>query len=67
MQEIETDVYIFFIFLPANQVEFLQKKYHIYVMKSGRINMCAVTTKNVDYIAKAIHDAVTAICEDPKL
>ncbi|ESP04109.1 hypothetical protein LOTGIDRAFT_207558 [Lottia gigantea] len=40
------------------QVECLCTKYHIYLTKTGRINMCAVTSKNVDYIAKAIHDAV---------
>ena len=48
-------------------MDFLLKKHHIYAMKSGRINMCAVTTKNVDYIAKAIHEAVTTVTEDPKL
>ncbi|XP_038070765.1 aspartate aminotransferase, cytoplasmic-like isoform X2 [Patiria miniata] len=53
--------------LGPNQVDFLLKKYHIYAMKSGRINMCAITTKNVDYIAKAIHEAVTTVVEDPKL
>ena len=36
-------------------------------MRDGRINMCAVTTKNVDYIASAIHDTVTTIQGDPKL
>ncbi|XP_022086536.1 aspartate aminotransferase, cytoplasmic-like [Acanthaster planci] len=53
--------------LGPNQVDFLLKKYHIYAMKSGRINMCALTTKNADYVAKAIHEAVTTVAEDPKL
>uniref|UniRef100_A0A4D5R9V9 Aspartate aminotransferase n=1 Tax=Scolopendra viridis TaxID=118503 RepID=A0A4D5R9V9_SCOVI len=43
------------------QVEYLTKEHHIYLLKSGRINMCGLTTKNVDYVAKAIHDAVTKI------
>ena len=30
------------------------KKHHIYVMKSGRINMCGITTGNVDAVAKAM-------------
>ena len=29
--------------------------------------MCALTTKNVEYVAQAIHDAVTKIEADPKL
>ncbi|XP_071827796.1 aspartate aminotransferase, cytoplasmic-like [Apostichopus japonicus] len=47
--------------LSAKQVEFMKEKYHIYAMKSGRINMCAVTTSNVEHIAKAIHEAVSNI------
>ena len=48
-------------------MDFLKEKYHIYGMRSGRINMCAITTKNCDYVANAIHEAVTTITEDPKL
>ena len=55
-----------FIF-PARQCEFLMKEYHIYVMKSGRINMCGLNLKNLDYVANAIHEAVTQIRDDPKL
>ncbi|XP_033633419.1 aspartate aminotransferase, cytoplasmic-like [Asterias rubens] len=53
--------------LGPNQVDFLRSKHHVYIMKSGRVNMCAITTSNVDYIAKAIHEAVSTVCEDPKL
>ncbi|GLG94931.1 Aspartate aminotransferase [Gryllus bimaculatus] len=45
--------------LTTKQVEHLVNVYHIYLLKSGRINMCGLTTKNVEYVAKAIHDAVT--------
>jgi aspartate aminotransferase len=47
--------------LNERQVEYLIKDLHIYLTKDGRINMCAVTTKNADYIAKGIHDAVVNI------
>ncbi len=33
-------------------------KYHIYLLKSGRINVCGLNKKNVDYVAKAIDDVV---------
>ncbi|KAK3094424.1 hypothetical protein FSP39_001587 [Pinctada imbricata] len=45
--------------LNPSQVDVLTKKYHIYLLKNGRINMCALTTHNIDYIAEAIHHAVT--------
>lgn len=44
--------------LTAVQVEYLIEMHHIYLMKDGRINMCAVTTKNVEYVARCIHDTV---------
>ncbi|KAM7437581.1 Golgi Transport [Porites harrisoni] len=45
--------------LSVKQVEFLASKYHIYLLNSGRINICGITSANVDYVAKAIYDAVT--------
>jgi len=52
-----------FSFLGINekQVEFIISKYHIYLMKSGRINMCGLNSHNIDYVAGAIHDAVTNV------
>jgi len=44
--------------LNAQQCEVLINKYHIYLIKNGRISMAGVTTKNVKYLAKAIQDAV---------
>jgi len=38
---------------------FLKQEKHLYLLKSGRISMCGLTTKNVDYVAKAINEAVT--------
>lgn len=47
--------------LNSNQVEYLIKQKHIYLMSSGRINMCGLTTKNLNYVADSIHEAVTKI------
>uniref|UniRef100_H3B1T1 Aspartate aminotransferase n=1 Tax=Latimeria chalumnae TaxID=7897 RepID=H3B1T1_LATCH len=47
--------------LNPKQVEFLIKEKHIYLMASGRINMCGLTTKNMDYVAQSIHKAVTRV------
>ncbi|KAJ7336719.1 Golgi Transport [Desmophyllum pertusum] len=49
--------------LNAKQVEFLAKKYHIYLLNSGRINICGITSHNVEYVAKAIYDAVTSVTD----
>lgn len=50
--------------LSPQQVEHLTRKYHIYLLKSGRINMCGLTTKNIDYVAQAIHETVVQISEN---
>ncbi|XP_036384244.1 aspartate aminotransferase, cytoplasmic [Megalops cyprinoides] len=47
--------------LNPKQVEYLIKEKHIYLMASGRINMCGLTTKNIDYVAQSIHEAVTKV------
>jgi len=44
--------------LTPKQCELMINKHHIYLLKSGRISMAGVTTKNVEYIAKAIDDVV---------
>ncbi|KAK6625553.1 hypothetical protein RUM43_005852 [Polyplax serrata] len=45
--------------LTTQQVEYIVQRHHIYMLKSGRMNMCGLTTNNLDYVAAAIHDAVT--------
>lgn len=45
----------------AKHVETLVEKFHIYLLKSGRINMCGLTSKNLDYVAQSIHDTVTSV------
>lgn len=43
----------------VDQVRLLTQKHHIYLLNSGRINVCGITHKNVDYVGRAIHDVVT--------
>ena len=45
--------------LAPGQVQLMGDKHHIYMMKSGRASICGLTTKNVDYVAGAIHDVIT--------
>ncbi|XP_059179795.1 aspartate aminotransferase, cytoplasmic [Centropristis striata] len=47
--------------LNPRQVEYMVKERHIYLMASGRINMCGLTTKNIDYVAESIYEAVTRV------
>jgi len=44
--------------LSTKQCEILINKWHIYLLKSGRISMAGITSKNVKYLAQAINDAV---------
>ncbi|CAB1422326.1 unnamed protein product [Pleuronectes platessa] len=47
--------------LNPKQVEYMIKERHVYLMASGRINMCGLTTKNIDYVAESIHESVTKV------
>lgn len=49
--------------LKPKQVAVLKEKYHIYMLGSGRINMCGINTSNVDYVANAFKDVVLNISE----
>uniref|UniRef100_A0A1A9ZD29 Aspartate aminotransferase n=1 Tax=Glossina pallidipes TaxID=7398 RepID=A0A1A9ZD29_GLOPL len=42
--------------MKADQVERLSKEFSIYLTKDGRISMAGVTSKNVEYLAKAMHE-----------
>ncbi|KAL7734371.1 hypothetical protein ACLKA6_010706 [Drosophila palustris] len=44
--------------LTEQQVEKLRKEYHIYMLKSGRINVCGLNTNNIDYVAESIDKVV---------
>lgn len=43
------------------QVRILIDEYHIYLLKTGRINMCGLNENNVNYVAEAINAAVTRV------
>uniref|UniRef100_A0A915IHW5 Aspartate aminotransferase, mitochondrial n=1 Tax=Romanomermis culicivorax TaxID=13658 RepID=A0A915IHW5_ROMCU len=38
------------------QVERLAKEFHIYLTKDGRISVAGITSKNVAYLARAMHE-----------
>lgn len=42
--------------LTEKQVERLTNEFHIYLTKNGRISVAGLTSKNVDYLASAIHE-----------
>jgi len=42
--------------LSPEQVDIMRERHHIYCTADGRISMAGVTSGNVEYIAKAIHD-----------
>ena len=44
--------------LNEEQVKILVEKYHIYLLKSGRISMCGLNENNVQYVAEAINEVV---------
>lgn len=44
--------------LTPKQVDQMVDKHHIYMTRNGRISICGITTKNVDYIADCIKDVV---------
>ncbi|XP_014247769.1 aspartate aminotransferase, mitochondrial [Cimex lectularius] len=41
--------------LSPQQVERLTNEFHVYLTKDGRVSMAGVTTKNVEYLAHAMH------------
>lgn len=44
--------------LTVKQSEAMVSKHSVYMTKNGRISICGLTTKNVDYVASAIKDVV---------
>jgi len=47
--------------LTPNQVDHLVKQHKVFLLKDGRINICGLNTKNVDYVAKAIDETVRTL------
>lgn len=46
--------------LSKDQVLAMRDKYHIYCTLDGRISVAGLTTKNVDYVAKAMHEITSS-------
>jgi len=46
--------------LTPEQVDFIEAKYHIYMLRSGRVSMAGVSSSKVDYIATAMVDALNS-------
>ena len=46
------------ILRPVAQVEYLISRYHIYLMKSGRISLCGLNSANIQYFVDAVKDAL---------
>ncbi|GMT05139.1 hypothetical protein PENTCL1PPCAC_27313, partial [Pristionchus entomophagus] len=44
--------------LNPDQCDQLIQKHKVYLLRDGRINLCGLNTKNVEYVAKAIDDVV---------
>jgi aspartate/tyrosine/aromatic aminotransferase len=42
--------------LNKEMVEQLRKDYAIYMTTDGRISICGLNTKNLDYVAEAFHN-----------
>ncbi len=53
--------------LNPRQCQVLTDQHHVYIMSDGRINVCAITTKNVDEVAQKFYDVITNVSDDPKL
>jgi len=45
--------------LTVEQVENMIEHYHVFLLKSGRVSLAGINTKNVAYVAKAIDGVVT--------
>lgn len=44
--------------LTPGQCEALIKKWHVYLLKNGRISLAGITTKNVGHLADGMNDVV---------
>nr|XP_060643323.1 putative aspartate aminotransferase, cytoplasmic 2 [Anolis sagrei ordinatus] len=49
-----------FIGLLPSQVDFLAKRKHIYLLPNGQINICSINSRNLNYVAQSIHEAVVS-------
>ncbi|XP_007476407.2 putative aspartate aminotransferase, cytoplasmic 2 [Monodelphis domestica] len=55
-----------FLGISVDQVNYLVKKKHVYIPKSGQINFTCINSHNIDYIAQSINEAILAIGPGPE-
>ncbi|XP_074081118.1 putative aspartate aminotransferase, cytoplasmic 2 isoform X2 [Macrotis lagotis] len=55
-----------FLGISADQVNYLVTKKHVYIPKSGQINLTCINSQNIDYIARSINEAILAIGPGPQ-
>ncbi|XP_043835984.1 putative aspartate aminotransferase, cytoplasmic 2 [Dromiciops gliroides] len=55
-----------FLGISADQVDYLVTKKHVYIPKSGQINLTCINSQNIDYIAQSINEAILAIGPGPQ-
>jgi aspartate aminotransferase len=53
--------------LNPRQCQVLVHQHHIYIMSDGRINVCAITVKNVNDVAQKFYDGIINDADNPKL
>ena len=53
--------------LTEQQVEYIRKKHHVYMTSNGRISMAGLNVSNVDFVARAISDAIAHVHTTNKL
>ncbi|KAK0400460.1 hypothetical protein QR680_015257 [Steinernema hermaphroditum] len=53
--------------LSPQQVDHLVKVHKVFLLSDGRINICGLNTKNVEYVAKAMDDAVRNVQAQSRL
>ncbi|KAM4616833.1 putative aspartate aminotransferase, cytoplasmic 2 [Polymixia lowei] len=46
--------------LSVQQVEFLSKRRHVYLLPNGCLNISTINSRNLDYTAESIHQALTS-------
>lgn len=48
------------MFYVDQQVEFLARRKHIYLLPNGSMNVSAINSRNLDYVTESIHQALTS-------
>ncbi|KAL2092621.1 hypothetical protein ACEWY4_012419 [Coilia grayii] len=47
--------------LTGHQVDFLGRRRHVYILPNGCLNISAINSRNIDYVAESIHLALTSL------